>query len=192
MKLSRARRVRAESNRARNIESSGIQRQRLENIDREQPFVAEVCQHVDEQACGLSNQGPVPWVMLGNVVPSRRSAVRTLDQEAKERLLLRREEHDERRALPPDQPACVDLGVSHEGDLHPEIRLTKAIEMPLPDEPLLNAATLISPSGQRDMAARVGACCRLALKNRIRRLMTAAAHPFDAAQEQQGLDVEFA
>src|SRR6185312_10820949 len=36
-------------------ESSRIQRQRLEDIGREQPSVAEICQHVHEQACGLAN-----------------------------------------------------------------------------------------------------------------------------------------
>ena len=83
-------------------ESSSIQRQRLEDIDGEQPAIAEVGQHIDEQACGLANQGLVPRVMLGDVVPSGRRPVRTLDQEAEERLLLRREEHHQRRAVAPD------------------------------------------------------------------------------------------
>ena len=123
-------------------EARGLQRQRLQHLDGEQPPGGELGQHAGQQRRGLPHQGLVRRVVLGHVVPGRGGPVRALDHEAEEGLLLGREEHAERGIA-----AAGDLpGLGEEGDLDPLRHRAQALDPARPDQPFLPPA----PLGQRD------------------------------------------
>ena len=121
-------------------EARRVEGECLQDRGREQPAGAQVAQHVHEQGGGLADQGLVRGVVARDVVAGGRGPVRALDQEAEEGLLLGREEHDQRGAVPGGEPGFAAGGAGQERELDPLPGVAEFIQRPVPDEPVLGAA----------------------------------------------------
>src|SRR5262249_2134311 len=83
----RAHRVEQRAEHRAGLESRGVERQRLQDIDCKESVIAEFGEHVGEQRGCLAHQGLVRWIVLRDVVAGWRRPVRTLDQKTEEGLL---------------------------------------------------------------------------------------------------------
>ena len=101
-------------------EVPGLQRERRQDLDREQAVGAQFAQHPGEQRGGLAYQGLVRRVVFGDVVAGGRRPVRALDQEAEEGLLLRGKEDRQRGRGGPFDAAPAAHRAGPEGDLDPQ------------------------------------------------------------------------
>ncbi len=145
------------------LESCRVERQRRQDVHREEAAVAKLSQHITEQRGGLAHQGLVRPIVFGDVVAGRRSPVRTLDQEAEEGLLFRREEHGQRGVVTRDDPARLHA----ESDLDPLRRMAE--DLTVPDQPLLAPAAPAPALGHRDATKRAGLAFRPLLRDQALR-----------------------
>src|SRR6185437_12965123 len=144
------------------LKSRGVEWQRLQDIGREEPVIADFGEDVAEQRGCLAHQCLVRWIVLRDVVAGWRRPVGTLDQKAEEGLLLRREGHHQRGVITLNEPAFAVCGAGQEGDLDLQRRMTEILELTVPDEPFFVLAA--RPLRQRDAAAGTRAVYRCALR----------------------------
>src|ERR1700729_3975576 len=95
----------------------------------------------------------------GDVVARGRGPVRPLDQEAEEGLLLGREEHDQRGAVPGEEPGFALRGVGPEGQFDPLARVPEVVQRAVPDEPGFGPVPAALAPDERDLPGRPGLRC---------------------------------